>query len=72
MAKTKETVIAPEKTLEELLDTVFIAREDLLTIEKTLERLRADISKVQKQKMAQARSIKARTVKLSVAKPNFQ
>jgi ABC-type sugar transport system ATPase subunit len=72
MAKTKETVIAPEKTLEELLDRVFIAREDLLTIEKTLERLRADISKVQKQKMAQARSIKARTVKLSVAKPNFQ
>jgi hypothetical protein len=50
MAKAKETANSPEKTLEELLDRVSIAREDLLTIEKTLERLRADISKVQKQK----------------------
>jgi hypothetical protein len=36
MAKPK--VEPPEQTLETLLDKVAIAREELITIEKTLER----------------------------------
>jgi low affinity Fe/Cu permease len=38
----------PDETLEELLDRVSNAREELVAIERTLERLRADIAKVQK------------------------
>lgn len=37
-----------EKTLEELLDRVSNAREELVAIERALERLRADIAKNQK------------------------
>jgi hypothetical protein len=35
----------PDKTLDELLDRVSNAREELVAIERTLERLRADIAK---------------------------
>jgi predicted nucleic acid-binding Zn-ribbon protein len=37
-----------EETLEELLDKVSKTREDLVSIERSLERLRADISASQK------------------------
>ena len=40
----------PEKTLEDLLDKVSNAREDLLSIERSLERLRDDIAKDRKPK----------------------
>jgi hypothetical protein len=49
MAKSKQPS-PPEKTLEELLDKVSNAREDLLTIERSLERLRDDIAKDRKPK----------------------
>ena len=39
----------PEETLEELLDKVSNAREELVAIERTLERLKDDIAKAQKQ-----------------------
>ena len=39
----------PEETLEELLDKVSIAREELVAIERTLERLKDDVAKAQKQ-----------------------
>ena len=39
-----------EATVEQLLDRVSNAREELLGFEKTLERLRAEISKAQKHK----------------------
>ena len=38
-----------EETLEELLDIVSLAREDLVAVERRLE-LQNDIAKVQKQK----------------------
>jgi phage shock protein A len=42
----KSTLPIPhEQTLEELLDRVSNAREELVAIERTLERLRADIAK---------------------------
>jgi hypothetical protein len=37
-----------EQTLEQLLDKVSNAREELVTVERTLERLKADIAKAQK------------------------
>jgi hypothetical protein len=49
MAKSKP-LSRPEATLEELLDKVSNAREELVAVERTLERLRADIIKSQKQK----------------------
>jgi hypothetical protein len=49
MAKSKP-LSRPEATLEELLDKVSNAREELVAVERTLERLRADITKSQKQK----------------------
>ena len=49
MAKSKQPS-PPEKTLEELLDKISNAREDLLTIERSLERLRDDIAKDRKPK----------------------
>jgi len=39
----------PEKTLEELLDKVSNVREELVTVERTLERLKNDIAKAQRQ-----------------------
>jgi hypothetical protein len=51
MAKSKQPPRPPsEKILDELLDKVSNAREELIAIERTLERLRADIAKSQKQK----------------------
>jgi hypothetical protein len=51
MAKSKQPSRPPsEKILDELLDKVSNAREVLIAIERTLERLRADIAKSQKQK----------------------
>jgi hypothetical protein len=47
MAKSKQPVSSPEDTLEQLLDKVSVAREDLLVIERSLERLRVDITKSQ-------------------------
>jgi len=49
MAKSKQPS-SSEKTLEDLLDKVSNAREDLLTIERSLERLRDDIAKDRKPK----------------------
>jgi hypothetical protein len=48
MAKPK--LSPPEETLEVLLDRVSNAREELVAIERTLERLRSDIAKAQKRK----------------------
>jgi hypothetical protein len=41
---------SPDDTLEQMLDRVSNAREELVAIERSLERLRADISKSQKGK----------------------
>jgi hypothetical protein len=50
MAKPKQAPGTPEETLEQLLDRVSNTREELVAIERTLERLRLDISKLQKNK----------------------
>ena len=47
MPKSKPPIL-PEQTLEQLLDTVSNAREELVSIERTLERLRSDIANSQK------------------------
>jgi hypothetical protein len=49
MAKPKQSPSASD-TLEQLLDRVSNAREELLTVERTLERLKADINRVQNTK----------------------
>jgi hypothetical protein len=49
MAKPKQPP-APEETLEELLDRVSDARETLVSVERTLERLRSDITALDKRK----------------------
>jgi hypothetical protein len=49
MAKSKQPP-TPSDTLEELLDRVSNTREELTAIERTLERLRADIAKSQNKK----------------------
>jgi hypothetical protein len=49
MPKTKQPLSASD-TLEELLDRVSNAREELVAIERNLQRLKGDIAKVQKQK----------------------
>jgi hypothetical protein len=41
MRKSNQTLTPPEQTLEVLLDQVAIAREQLTSIERTVERLRA-------------------------------
>jgi hypothetical protein len=46
MAKLKSSLTPPEETSEQLLDKVSNAREELVAIERTLERLKADIAKV--------------------------
>jgi hypothetical protein len=46
MAKSQP--IPPEETLDHLLDRVSNTREELVAIERTLERLRTDIAKSQK------------------------
>jgi hypothetical protein len=50
MGKSNQPPTPSEQTLEVLLDKVAIAREQLTSIERTVERLRADITKGQKQK----------------------
>jgi predicted nucleic acid-binding Zn-ribbon protein len=50
MAKSRQPSSPHEETLDDLLDKVSNAREELVTIERTLERLRSDISKMQKQR----------------------
>lgn len=50
MAKTKLPPTAPDETLDKLLDKVSDAREALVSIERTLERLRSDISALDKRK----------------------
>jgi hypothetical protein len=49
MARTKQSDPA-EQTLEALLDKVANARGELLAVERTLERLRADIRESQRPK----------------------
>jgi hypothetical protein len=41
-------LLSAEEDLEQLLDKVAIAREDLLKIERSLERLRSDVTTLQK------------------------
>jgi hypothetical protein len=50
MTKSKQPLSPHEETLDNLLDKVSNAREELVTIERTLERLRSDISKMQTQR----------------------
>jgi predicted nucleic acid-binding Zn-ribbon protein len=50
MAKAKRPLNSPEETLEELLDIVANAREELVAVERRLEQLRADIAKSQRHK----------------------
>jgi len=50
MAKSKPPLSLPEETVEKLLDKVSNAREELVTVERTLERLRSDIAKLRKEK----------------------
>ena len=45
LSKISLTMATPEETLEELLDKVSNAREELVAIERTLERLKDDIAK---------------------------
>jgi hypothetical protein len=50
MAKSKQPSSPPEETLDNLLDRVSNAREELVAVERTLERLRSDITKLDKRK----------------------
>jgi hypothetical protein len=51
MAKLNQPPIAAaEQTLESLLDKVSNAREELVSVERDLERLRSDLAKIQKLK----------------------
>src|SRR5216683_3143021 len=56
MAKSKQPTSPHEQTLDDLLDRVSNAREELLTIERTLERLRSDITKMQKNRGGSGKS----------------
>jgi len=49
MTKSKRPT-AQEETLDKLLDRVSDARETLVSVERTLERLRSDITAVDKRK----------------------
>jgi predicted nucleic acid-binding Zn-ribbon protein len=49
MAKSTQPTSSHKETLDDLLDRLCIAREDLLTLERSLERLRSDITKMTKQ-----------------------
>jgi hypothetical protein len=50
MARPKPSVRSREETLDELLDIVANAREELVAVERRLETLRADIAKSEKLK----------------------
>jgi len=50
MAKVKRPPNSPEETLEEVLDIVANAREELVSVERRLETLQADIPKAQEKK----------------------
>jgi hypothetical protein len=56
MAKPKPSVSTHEETLDELLDIVANAREELIAVERRLEILRADITKNQKRKDSSQKS----------------
>jgi hypothetical protein len=56
MAKPKPSVSPYEETLDELLDIVANAREELIAVERRLEILRADITKNQKRKDSSQKS----------------
>jgi hypothetical protein len=49
LVKFPLTMAKPEETLEELLDIVSRAPEELVAVERRLERLKDDIAKAQKQ-----------------------
>jgi len=55
MAESKQPPSPHEETLDNLLDRVSNAREELIGVERALERLRSDISKMQKQRIAHRR-----------------
>jgi hypothetical protein len=61
MAKSKQPSSPPEETLDNLLDRVSNAREELVAVERTLERLRSDIPKLDKRK-GEPRKIAAKDV----------
>jgi hypothetical protein len=50
MAKLKPPPPVPEKTLDRILDKVSDAREQLVSIERNLERLRSEITVLDKRK----------------------
>jgi septal ring factor EnvC (AmiA/AmiB activator) len=50
MARSKQSFSTHEETLEELLDIVANAREELVAVERRLEKLRADIARSEKRK----------------------
>jgi hypothetical protein len=48
MAESKQPRSPHEETLDSLMDRVSNAREELIGVERALERLRSDVSKMQK------------------------
>jgi hypothetical protein len=50
MAKSKERLLGPTETLEKLLDRVSDARETIVSVERNLERLRSEITALDKRK----------------------
>ena len=50
MPRSQQLLSLPEESLEQLLDKVSNAREELVAVERTLERLRSDIAKHAKEK----------------------
>jgi cell division septum initiation protein DivIVA len=55
MAKSTQPASPPEEALDQLLDIVSNAREELVAVERRLEQLRADIAKSQKQRDGSSR-----------------
>jgi hypothetical protein len=51
MSKSKPPPPIAEETLDQLLDKVSIAREELVAIERNLERLRSEITSMDKRKI---------------------
>jgi cell division septum initiation protein DivIVA len=51
MAKSKQPPLVAKETLDQLLDKVSNAREELVAIERTLERLRSEITALEKRKI---------------------
>ena len=57
MAKSKQPLSVPEKTLDRLLDKVSNAREELVAIERTLEHLRSEITALDKPKIGSRKTL---------------